>query len=70
MIFSADSIAEIIEGDDITSHWKTKTKEPTKGGKASTKTISFTDCAKKRSMFKTLILLRYFTIAVLGSNPT
>jgi len=54
------SLAGIIEGDDSSAHWKTTTKESTKGCQAPVKTISFADGVKKRRILNVLIYITYF----------
>ena len=53
------SLAGNIEGDDSSGHWKTTTKESTKGCQAPVKTISFADGVKKRRILNVLNYINY-----------
>jgi hypothetical protein len=63
------SLAGIIEGNDSNAHWKTTTKESTKGCQAQARTISFSDGAKKRSILNSLICMSYFYSSSMESDP-
>jgi hypothetical protein len=58
------SLAGSIESDDSNVHWKTKTKESTKGSQVPAKTISFADDVKKRIILNGLCMLNFYCSSI------